>query len=313
MPHFIVPSRTRRSLLALSIAWWAGLRTAPAAGAVPSYPGNSDPFLLVDAAWLQSEGSDTRVLDASSLARYRDGHIPGAVHAWWQDTMDPNGAVYGTVLKPESNDPEPQRLRREWLEDIGVSPDRPVVAYDDEGGYRAARIVWTLRLLGHTRAGLLDGGLMAWQSAGGSIETRENDAPRPPSTSVVPQEGFYLVREQVMTRLADPRTLLVDVRTGGELALTFDDTVTPGTIDGAISLPWPELLDPSGAALLQSSGLQDRVAASGLSADRLVILFGNFGTDTSLHWLALKLLGFPEVLVYDGGWVEWSSPPPTPN
>src|SRR4051794_29691251 len=80
------------------------------AATIAPYPGNSEPSLLVDASWLKERQTtnvtDLVILDASDLATYRKGHISGAVHAWWQDTMDPNGAVYGTVLKPDNNEPD---------------------------------------------------------------------------------------------------------------------------------------------------------------------------------------------------------------
>ena len=43
----------------------------------------------------------TRILDATDLATYRDRHIPGALHVWWQDTMELNATYYGMVLKPD--------------------------------------------------------------------------------------------------------------------------------------------------------------------------------------------------------------------
>ena len=59
---------------------------------------------------------------------------------------------------------------------LGIGDDDVVVAYDDEGGVMAARLVWMLRATGH-EAALLDGGIQAWD---GPLETET--PPRPPAS-----------------------------------------------------------------------------------------------------------------------------------
>ena len=60
--------------------------------------------------------------------------------------------------------------------ELGIGDDDTVVAYDDQGGVIAARLVWLLRVTGH-EAALLDGGIAAWD---GPLETEP--AQRPPAT-----------------------------------------------------------------------------------------------------------------------------------
>ena len=55
---------------------------------------------------------------------------------------------------------------------LGIGDGDTVVAYDDDGGVVAARLVWMLRATGH-RAALLDGGITAWE---GQLETAPVDA-----------------------------------------------------------------------------------------------------------------------------------------
>src|SRR5215207_2147677 len=76
---------------------------------VADFPGLGDPPLLVDVAWLgeQQAGADADrlvILDLSDLPTYRDGHVPGAIHAWWQDWIDPYSDIYGVLLGTR-NDP----------------------------------------------------------------------------------------------------------------------------------------------------------------------------------------------------------------
>ncbi len=50
----------------------------------------------------------------------------------------------------------------EVLSTAGITPESHVVAYDDEGGAKACRLLWTLDVAGHKNFSLLNGGLQAW-------------------------------------------------------------------------------------------------------------------------------------------------------
>ena len=45
---------------------------------------------------------------------------------------------------------------------LGLRDELHIVAYDDESGGRASRLVWTLYLLGYRRASVLNGGIHTW-------------------------------------------------------------------------------------------------------------------------------------------------------
>ncbi|MCW9024655.1 MAG: rhodanese-like domain-containing protein [Gammaproteobacteria bacterium] len=44
---------------------------------------------------------------------------------------------------------------------LGMNTDTHIVTYDDEGGGRACRLLWTLNAVGHKNHSLLNGGLQA--------------------------------------------------------------------------------------------------------------------------------------------------------
>lgn len=286
------------------------------AATVAAYPGNADPPLLVDASWLRDRlATESRpvVLDASELRRYRAGHIPGAVHAWWQDTMDPNGPVYGTVLKPDANIPDPQVLRRHFVEDLGVTPEDHVVVYDDARNRRASRLVWTLRFLGYPRASVLDGGLGAWRGIDGPVETEENGPVAIPEPPINPQSNWYLVTGELLERLREPNLVVLDVRTEEERRDDVDGTIVPGTIPNAVAIPWTATVADEQGHLLPPDTLRALFESAGATPDRTIVLLARFGVETAHTWLALKLLGYPNVLILDGGWVDWASHPQTPK
>ena len=52
------------------------------------------------------------------------------------------------------------------LAGIGYHPDRRIIAYDDEGGGWAGKLLWVLDVIGHEHWAYLNGGLYAWAGAG---------------------------------------------------------------------------------------------------------------------------------------------------
>ena len=293
-----------------------GHTPAPAAVSdVRTYPDATRPDLLVSTAEVAEKLGQwcdgPTILDVRPIRDYRAGHIRGAKHVWWQDTMERNALSYGATLKPD--DETGAQTRRQAVLDLwGVREAHRIVVYDDAVSVEAARVVWFLSFLGYPRVALLDGGYAGWLAAGiPRIEPPEGIAlcAAPPEES--PQSGYYFLYEQVLKRLAEGNTILLDIRTDAELRDTVGGTVLPGTIPGAIAWPWTDLLDAS-RRLLPAADIAGRAASLGLLPTQRVILVGRFATDCALSWLALQLVGFPDVPTYDGGWMEWSTRPDAP-
>lgn len=313
------PGRRQPGLVigaAIVVAYLTGcggaLPMAPAATVAP-FPGHGAAPLLIDALSLQHALRDPHpqilVLDYSSLRTYRRGHVPGALHAWWQDTMNLDyPAAYGTVLPPTDN----QQLRIDLLHDLGIGDQTFVIAYDDDRGRWAARMVWFLRFLGHDRAAALDGGLAAWRGAGGKIEDGALDPPPVDPPTVQPRQGYYVWTETVADRLHDPATVVVDTRTEAEARDDLNGTLPLGRIPGAVSLPWTATLRDEAGRLKSPAELATLFRQAGVTPDRHVIVYGRFGVEAAQPWFVLKLLGYPDVAVYDRGWAEWATTPGLP-
>lgn len=129
-----------------------------------------DPALrVVDARFVMLNAAP----DAGRTA-YAESHIPGAVYA------DLNRDLSDLSKVGEGRHPLPDSVaftRRlgEW----GIGPSHQVVVYDaGDGSMAAARAWWLLKLLGHARVAVLDGGLAAWRAIGGE-ETSARSVPSP--------------------------------------------------------------------------------------------------------------------------------------
>src|SRR5689334_22351092 len=118
---------------------------------------------VVDAAWLDDRHERVVLADVrwyldgrSGRAAYDAGHLPGAVF------VDLDRWLSRPGMPTEGRHPLPDpEVFAAGMSGLGVADDTPVVAYDDQGGVVAARLVWLLRVTGHDAA-LLDGGLTAY-------------------------------------------------------------------------------------------------------------------------------------------------------
>src|SRR5215218_3019954 len=213
---------------------------------------------VVDAAWTAAHRggivlADVRwYLDGSSGgAAYEAGHLPGAVfvdlEAWLAAPASPEAGRHPL--------PRPDVFAR-GMGELGIGDGDTVVAYDDQGGVIAARLVWMLRATGRAAA-LLDGGLAAWD---GPLETET--AARPPAR---------FTARPWPADAADPANAVIDARQRERFLGEGPDPVDPrpGHIPGARSLPTREHLDDEGR-LLPPETLRGRFAAVGVDGSSSV-------------------------------------------
>ncbi|HAJ41552.1 MAG TPA: thiosulfate sulfurtransferase, partial [Alcanivorax sp.] len=107
--------------------------------------------LLLEPADLAAHLDDDNLLivDLSKDQVYDQAHVPGAVH------LDFKRLLAGTQPAPGLL-PSDDALSALFSE-LGLTPDTQVVAYDDEGGGWAGRLLWTLDVIGHKKYSYLNG------------------------------------------------------------------------------------------------------------------------------------------------------------
>ena len=127
--------------------------------------------LLIEASQLADSLHEPKllILDTSSADNYAKHHVPGAVH------IAPAALQCG--IKPAVGKmPAPDQLQLLFSR-VGLTPDKHVIVYDDEGGGWAGRLIWTLDVIGHRNYSYLNGGLQAWLSGGHPSEDVANLPP----------------------------------------------------------------------------------------------------------------------------------------
>jgi thiosulfate/3-mercaptopyruvate sulfurtransferase len=185
----------------------------------------------------------------------------------------------------------------------GVTPERPVVVYEDSSGIRAARVFWFLEYLGHPNVRILDGGFHAWIRAGlpTAIETTK---PVPSAWHGEPESSRLATWDQVLERLGSGDVAILDTRAESEY---FGEEVRAkrgGAIPGAVNLEWKQNLRLDGT-FKSTDELRAMYSALGITPDREVVTYCQGGYRAAHAYLALRLLGFPRVRTYTGSWKEW--------
>ena len=247
---------------------------------------------IVDVRWYLGKPGAGR-------AAYDAGHLPEAIHL---DIDAGLTAAHGPGRHPL---PEPADLAA-YLGAAGIGDDDFVVAYDDVGGWIAARLWWMLDNLGHARVAVLDGGLPAWTALGLPITTDEPDF----SSAELHLAGHWsriVDRGDLLGRLRSPRRpVVLDARAGAR----YRGEVEPidpaaGHIPTALSAPTDGNLGPDGR-FLAPEALRERYAALGADGSDVITSCGS-GVSACHISLAMRIAGLPDPVLYPGSWSDWST------
>ncbi len=265
--------------------------------------------LLIEPADLAGHLGESGLLivDLCDAEVHQAGHIPGAVPLAFGSLMHQDPPAMG--LLPDAAD-----LSR-TLGEIGLRPEHHVVAYDNTGGGRASRLLWTLDVIGHGGYSLLNGGLPAWQAEGLPLETTNTDiaeaAPYPVNIPATP--AARADRSLILERLDDPGLRILDARSRGEFLGTDVRAARGGHIPGARHLEWTEFLDPDNHGRLKDrESLRALLEQRDVRPEHTVVTHCQTHHRSALTWFVLRLLGYPDARGYDGSWSDWGNAADTP-
>ncbi len=263
--------------------------------------------LLLEPAELQAHLDDPRLLvvDLSRAEHYAQGHIPGAVHLEYAQLVASRGPAQGAL-------PEEKHLSG-LFSALGLTRETQVVAYDDECNGRAARLLWTLEVIGHPRYSLLNGGLEAWTENGGRLTVVPGK--RTPNRDTVDLSAARALadKDYVLSRLGDRKTVLLDTRSPGEYRGEIKRAARAGHIPGAVNFDWVRAMDPQRCLRIRpAEELKQELAALGVTPDKEVIVYCQTHHRSAHTYIVLKALGYPDVKGYPGSWSEWGNLPDTP-
>lgn len=237
-------------------------------------------------------------------AQYERVHIAGAVRADLDRHLSAADAAQA-VNGGRHPLPRPEVLAA-WLASVGFHDGMQAVVYDRQGSAFCARLWWMLKWLGHEAVAVLDGGLQAWEAAGGPVAVGP-DLPRLPSNYRAGAPRAELAHTQdVLRRLGQPQQTLIDARAPARFRGEMEplDPVA-GHIPGALNRPFGENFGPDGrfkpAEQLRAEFLQLLAGRE----PRSVVHYCGSGVSAVPNLLAMEIAGLGRAALYAGSWSEW--------
>jgi thiosulfate/3-mercaptopyruvate sulfurtransferase len=265
------------------------------------------PDVLVSTDWVSQHKSDPKIaiveVDVDTAA-YNEGHVPGAIGWNWQTQL------CDTVRRDIISKDDLEKL----LSASGIGNDTTIVLYGDNNNWFAAWALWQLKMYNHDDVRIMNGGRKKWLA-----ESRElsKDAPTPKPASYKVKgfsDKFRAFLKQVQDGMKSAGTAMVDVRSPDEFSGKIlsppglpETCQRGGHIPGAKSIPWGKACNDDGT-FKTADELSALYAGMGITADKNVIAYCRIGERSSHTWFVLKyLLGYPNVVNYDGSWTEWGN------
>ncbi|MFM8666770.1 MAG: sulfurtransferase [Betaproteobacteria bacterium] len=239
---------------------------------------------------------------------YAAGHLPGAFYAH----LDRDLSAAKSARGPVDGGRHPLPTRAQWAQRLaqwGITPDTPVVAYDDQGGCYAARAWWMLRWMGHRSVAVLDGGKAAWVADGGALDVT---VPTAAGVADYPDQApgmATVTADELLQRLG--RVSLVDARAGERYRGETEPLDTrAGHIPGAVNRFFKHNLQPDGRFKPVQALREDWLPL--LQSGVPVVHQCGSGVTACHNLLALAHAGLGEGVLYPGSWSEWSADPSRP-
>ena len=280
---------------------------------------------LISATQLQTllaSGQPCKVFDCSfeltqpdaGSAMYQAAHIPGAVYAHLDTSLSAKGDRQHTGAASGGRHPLPSREAfAAWLGSVGFDNTMQAVVYDRQGANYCGRLWWMLKWAGHDSVAVLDGGLQAWQAAGGAVQA----GPQAPLASAHftlhdPLATLVDVSE-VERNLGRANQTVVDARG----APRFRGEVEPldpvaGHIPGALNRPFTQNIGADGCFKPAEVLRAEFAALLGQRDAATVVHHCGSGVSAVPNILAMEIAGLGRTALFAGSWSEWCGDPARP-
>lgn len=279
---------------------------------------------LVSAAWLAALTAGVAVADAPAsqwllleagcggLAAFDAAHVPGARHV---DTQSFERAPLWNAV------PDDELLR--VILSFGIRHDTTVVLYG-RNNLAAARVAHLLLYAGVPDVRLLDGGFSSWQAGGYPVAAGQSaavDSVREFGAPFPAHPEYLIGMAQARELLTRPDAVLASIRSEAEfLGRTsgYSYIAASGEIPGA---RWGRAGDDGDVNSMSAYQRPDggmkpaaEIAAfwaeAGIVPSLHVAFYCGTGWRASLAFFYAWLMGWDDICVYDGGWLEWSGAGP---
>ena len=245
--------------------------------------------------------------------QFDEAHIPGAVYVNLDEHLSSKNDL---AAASGGRHPLPSRETfAAWLSSIGFTNAHQAVVYDRNGMNYCGRLWWMLKWVGHEAVAVLDGGLQAWQAAGGAVENAVETSKTASKFKITPS-NYTLASELVA--LAAINTVANNLNKFSQTVLDargaprFRGEVEPldtaaGHIPGALNRPFTENIGADGKFKpVEVLKAEFAKLLAGRDPNTVVHHCGS-GVSAVPNVLAMELAGLGRQALFAGSWSEWCS------
>jgi thiosulfate/3-mercaptopyruvate sulfurtransferase len=270
--------------------------------------GFARPELLVETEALAKalDRPNTRLIDAADPASYQRAHIPGAINIFYLD-------VAKIDARKKNGYPLSEIEAEKIFSEAGIDASTQVVVYDGGEGPFASGVWFVLDFFGHKDVKVLNGGFRKWLKEGRPV-TQEIPKAEKRKFTPKPKPEKVVDRAWMEKNLRNKDIVVVDTRSFNEF---IGKDVRPGAsrgghIPGAVHLEWTKFSDKLNT-FKSAPAIEKALAQRGITKDTKVVTYCQTGIGRSTDMaLAMKLIGYDNVVEYTGSWEEWSADPRLP-
>lgn len=263
----------------------------------------AEPLLSASAVQTALTAPNTVLIDIRDPKSYAAGHIAGSLNA-----------PYGTWRGPATNPGELPSIANlsKLVQRLGLTPDTHVIVTSsgkDETDFgAAARVYWTLKVLGLQNLSILNGGLKAWQAAGLTLDNKPVSVT---ASSFVPtiNQNMIASRDEVVAQVKAGKAQLIDARPTEFFDGSTRHTAAkvPGTLKGAVNVEHSTWFEPNSTKVVSSGEAKKLLSSTSVQADQDTVSFCNTGHWAATNWFVLsELVGQKNVKLYAGSMVDWT-------
>lgn len=282
--------------------------------ALPSIAAARDIAPIVSTDWLLANLRNPQliILDVRRVEDYREGHIPGAMNAFYGAWAYQKDGLYSQV--PEEDD------LNDTISYVGISMNSWVVVVGKMDSprlsYQSARVACTLQYAGIKNVALLDGGMNKWSDEKKPLSTYvSTDLVRVKSE---PFKGRYSKAKFADTDYVHKhlgKIIILDVREPEYFSgrKKMDCVPKMGHIPGAFNMPTSCAFNADKTFKNKEELTAIVEAAAGKDRSKIIVTYCDIGQCCpTWSYLLTEVLGYTNAKLYLGSMQEWMKDPDAP-
>lgn len=274
---------------------------------------------VVSTDWLAShlQDDDVVVLDATThllprpmvptpevpydvvpgLEDFARGHIPGA------QFVDLDGELSDRSHPLHFMLPLPEQFA-DAMARLGVGDETTVVCYATAFHWWATRLWWMLRVFGHRRVVVLDGGFQKWTAEGRPVETGDAHPRQRRAFTARMNPDLVAAKRDMLEAIGQPGTCTVNaLRPEQHEGGGTTNYGRPGHISGSVNIAAVNMVRADNT--FRPVDELRRMLADALATPRVLTYCGG-GIAASSVTMLLMMLGHQDVRLYDASLSEWA-------